>query len=123
MKRPDRTEAAAYYFTYIDQVPDGDICELLAAQLPTFVQLARRVTEQQSLHRYAADKWSIRGWPWRPRGPTSDRGEISCRNSRPFEPGRSASSAPCRLTRGRGAASPATTHSPCGRSPICASAT
>jgi hypothetical protein len=21
--RPDRTEAAAYYFTYIDQVPDG----------------------------------------------------------------------------------------------------
>ena len=60
MKRPDRTEAAAYYFTYIDQVPDGDICELLTEQLPTFRQLTRRVTEQQSLHRYAPDKWSIR---------------------------------------------------------------
>ncbi len=29
---PDRAEAAAYYFTYIDQVPEGDICELLEAQ-------------------------------------------------------------------------------------------
>ena len=60
MNRPDRTEAAAYYFTYIDHVPDGDICELLAEQLPTFLQLTRRVSEQQSLHRYAPDKWSIR---------------------------------------------------------------
>lgn len=28
---PDRTEAAEYYFTYIDQVPEGDICALLDA--------------------------------------------------------------------------------------------
>ncbi|HKQ77379.1 MAG TPA: hypothetical protein VJ810_27010 [Blastocatellia bacterium] len=29
---PDRTEAAAYYLTYIDQIPEGDICGLLDAQ-------------------------------------------------------------------------------------------
>ena len=29
---PDRTEAAPYYFTYIDQVPSGDIRALLEAQ-------------------------------------------------------------------------------------------
>jgi hypothetical protein len=58
--RPDRTEAAAYYFTYIDQVAHGDICQLLEAQLPDVLRLARGITEQQSLKRYAPGKWSIR---------------------------------------------------------------
>ena len=48
---PDRTEAAEYYFTYIDQVPDGDICEQLEAQLGDVRQLAGGITESQSLHR------------------------------------------------------------------------
>ena len=29
---PDRTEAAEYYFTYINQVPAGDINQILEAQ-------------------------------------------------------------------------------------------
>jgi hypothetical protein len=58
--RPDRTEAAAYYFTYIDQVPDGDICDLLSAQVADVAALTRGITESQSLGRYAPDKWSIR---------------------------------------------------------------
>jgi uncharacterized damage-inducible protein DinB len=57
---PDRTEAAEYYFTYIDQVPDRDICEQLEAQLGDVRQLASGITESQSLHRYAPGKWSIR---------------------------------------------------------------
>jgi hypothetical protein len=60
MTRPERTEAAAYYFTYIDTVPDGDICALLEAQRRDVRQLADEVGEARSLHRYAADKWSIR---------------------------------------------------------------
>ena len=60
MKRPERSEAAAYYFTYIDQVPDGNICDLLEAQLPAVLQLAATVTDAGSLHRYAPGKWSIR---------------------------------------------------------------
>lgn len=58
--RPDRTEAAEYYFTYIDQVPPGDIRQTLEAQLPEFLDLLRGLPEPRSLHRYAPDKWSIR---------------------------------------------------------------
>ena len=60
MDRPDRTEAAEYYFTYIDHVPDGDICEILRAQSAGALNLFELITEEQSLHRYAPDKWSIR---------------------------------------------------------------
>lgn len=57
---PDRSEAAEYYFTYIDQVPAGDICEILRAQLPETLALLREIDDDKSLHRYAPDKWSIR---------------------------------------------------------------
>jgi DinB superfamily len=57
---PDRTEAAEYYFTYIDQVPAGDICVILARQLTETVALLDDISEEQSLARYAPDKWSIR---------------------------------------------------------------
>src|SRR5215210_6704059 len=57
---PDRAEAAEYYFTYIDQVPAGDICDILRAQLPETIALLRRIQEEQSLYRYAPDKWSMR---------------------------------------------------------------
>jgi uncharacterized damage-inducible protein DinB len=57
---PDRTEAAEYYFTYIDQVPAGDICGILRAQLPETIALFETISDEQSLYRYAADKWSIR---------------------------------------------------------------
>lgn len=57
---PDRTEAAAYYFTYIDQVPEGDICGLLDAQGKETLDLLSGISEEQSQHRYAPDKWSIR---------------------------------------------------------------
>jgi hypothetical protein len=58
--RPDRTEAAEYYFGYIDQVPDGDVCDVLEAQGREVNSALRKITDRQSLHRYAADKWSIR---------------------------------------------------------------
>ena len=57
---PERTEAAEYYFTYIDQVPGGDICDILRAQIPETVPLLKGISEEQSLHRYAPEKWSIR---------------------------------------------------------------
>ena len=59
--RPDRTEAAEYYFTYIDRVPDGvDVCGILERQLPETLALLRGISDDRSLHRYAPDKWSIR---------------------------------------------------------------
>jgi DinB superfamily len=58
--RPERSEAAEYYFNYIDQVPAGDIREVLAAQSSDLQPLFEKISEEQSLHRYAPDKWSIR---------------------------------------------------------------
>ena len=57
---PDRTEAAEDYFTYIEQVPAGDIRGILKAQLPETVTMLKGISEERSLHRYAPDKWSIR---------------------------------------------------------------
>lgn len=57
---PDRSEAAPYYFTYIDQVPSGDIRALLEAQSGETLALLRGISEETSLVRYAPDKWSIR---------------------------------------------------------------
>jgi DinB superfamily len=59
-KRPERSEAADYYFTYIDKVPDGDICRILESQSVEIPALLEAIPEAQSDFRYAADKWSIR---------------------------------------------------------------
>ena len=57
---PDRSEAAEYYFTYIDRVPAGDICAILDQQGRDTIALLRGISEAQSQHRYAPDKWSVR---------------------------------------------------------------
>jgi hypothetical protein len=58
--RPDRAEAAPYYFRYIDLVPGEDVLPRLRAQLDETVAFLGGVGEEKSLHRYAPDKWSIR---------------------------------------------------------------
>jgi DinB superfamily len=57
---PDRTEAAEYYFRYIDRVRGTDICRVLAEQRDEMSELLEGISEEQSLFRYAPDKWSIR---------------------------------------------------------------
>jgi hypothetical protein len=58
--QPDRTEAAEYYFTYINQVPSGDITTVLETQSREIVALLESISDGDSLRRYAPDKWSIR---------------------------------------------------------------
>jgi DinB family protein len=58
--RPQSSEASAYYFRYIDQVPSGDVRATLADQLAPTLSLLNSISEEQSLHRYAPDKWTIR---------------------------------------------------------------
>jgi hypothetical protein len=58
---PDRSEAAAYYFRYIDRVPAGDPLGELARQVDEARRLFGGISEEKSLHRYAPGKWSIRG--------------------------------------------------------------
>ncbi len=59
-RRPDSSEAKEYYFKYIDRIQDGDICAVLASQGRDTLALLRGITDEQSRHRYAPGKWSIR---------------------------------------------------------------
>ncbi len=58
--RPEANEAAPYYFTYIDRITSDDILNVLDGQLEKVIPLLRGISEEKSMHRYAADKWSIR---------------------------------------------------------------
>jgi hypothetical protein len=58
--RPERAEAAPYYFRYIDLVQEDDVLGRLTAQLDETLAFLGGISEEKSLHRYAPDKWSIR---------------------------------------------------------------
>jgi uncharacterized damage-inducible protein DinB len=59
ISRPEASEYAPYYHTYIGPVADKDILEFLKSQATAFDSL-RSVSDAQALHRYAADKWSVK---------------------------------------------------------------
>lgn len=58
--RPLPSEAAPYYFNYINRVPEENILPVLEKQLEETLPLLHGISEEKSLYRYAADKWSIR---------------------------------------------------------------
>ena len=58
--RPQPNEAASYYSKYIDRVSSDDIVTVLTTQLEETVDLLSDISEEQSLYRYATDKWSMR---------------------------------------------------------------
>ncbi|OLB16145.1 MAG: hypothetical protein AUH07_01690 [Gemmatimonadetes bacterium 13_2_20CM_70_9] len=60
MPRPDATEYAPYYGTYVGKVPDGDLLELLERQRRETQNLLAGLSDTQALHRYAPGKWSIK---------------------------------------------------------------
>jgi DinB family protein len=58
--RPEPNEAAPYYFTYIDKALGDDALSAMDDQLIEMLPLLLSITEEQSVHRYAPDKWSVR---------------------------------------------------------------
>lgn len=58
--RPREMEAAAYYFTYIDQVAGDDAMAVIESQLEESLTVFAGISEEASLDRYLPDKWSIR---------------------------------------------------------------
>jgi len=54
------SEAAPYYFKYIDRVEGDDIVVRLESQLDETLAFLAGVSEARSLHRYQPGKWSIR---------------------------------------------------------------
>jgi hypothetical protein len=60
MTRPQTTEAASYYFKYIDLITSEDIVPAIQTQMGDTLQFLEGISEQQSLHAYAPDKWTIK---------------------------------------------------------------
>ncbi len=58
--RPDTTEAAPYYFTYINQVAGDNALSTIESQLEGSEAFFQTISEEKSLYRYESDKWSIR---------------------------------------------------------------
>jgi hypothetical protein len=58
--RPRNTEAAPYYFTYINRVTGDDALGTIERQLDESLALFSGISEEKSLYRYAPEKWSIR---------------------------------------------------------------
>lgn len=60
MTRPGRDEAAAYYFRYIDQAPNGDIVETLARQGDELRQWLLGVPSARTVLRPSPTAWTMR---------------------------------------------------------------
>jgi hypothetical protein len=60
MTRPQSTEAASYYFKYIDLITSEDIVPAFQSQMGDTLQFLEGISEQQSMHQYAPDKWTIK---------------------------------------------------------------
>jgi uncharacterized damage-inducible protein DinB len=58
--RPQLNEAASYYYGYINKVTEDDVVSVLERQLDETVAFLSEISEEQSLHRYQPDKWSMR---------------------------------------------------------------
>jgi hypothetical protein len=56
---PRRHEAAAYYFSYIDLVPPGDVRRILERQHSDVLRLLEDIPEMKGSYRYAPGKWTV----------------------------------------------------------------
>lgn len=58
--RPDASEYAPYYGTYVGKVPEGDLLHILEHQHRDTQALLSGLSEAKALHRYAPGKWSVK---------------------------------------------------------------
>ena len=60
IERPHPDEYYEYYGRYIDQVPEGDVCSILADQLQITLDVLDSVPGDREDFAYAPDKWSFK---------------------------------------------------------------
>jgi hypothetical protein len=60
MSRPEKTEYAEYYETYVSLVDENDIVSALQNQLAEIENLFAGIAEEKGAYAYAAGKWSIK---------------------------------------------------------------
>lgn len=58
--RPEASEYAPYYDTYVSKVPDGNILQVLSSQIDETMALLGTLSEEHADYRYAPGKWSIK---------------------------------------------------------------
>lgn len=58
--KPDASEYASYYETYVSLVPEGDVVEAMSSQLAEVTAMLGGIAEERGGHSYAEGKWSIR---------------------------------------------------------------
>ncbi|MSR05891.1 MAG: DinB family protein [Gemmatimonadetes bacterium] len=58
--RPVAADYPPYFAQYIEQVPDGDVIDLLKSQVEDTMKTLSAVKEAEAGFRYAPGKWSIR---------------------------------------------------------------
>jgi len=59
-RRPDGSEYDGYYDRYVRPVPDGDIIDLLSAQLAATRDLLNIIPIEKEAYRYAPGKWTTK---------------------------------------------------------------
>ena len=60
MTRPQKSEAADYYFAYIDLIRSNEIVPAIKSQMTETLEFLQGISEEQSLQTYAPGKWTIR---------------------------------------------------------------
>ena len=60
MQRPEKTEYAPYYETYVSLVDETDIVATLRNQLTEMQNMLGEITEEKASHAYAEGKWTIK---------------------------------------------------------------
>lgn len=60
MKRPEPTEYAEFYGTYVSKVPGNDVLAVLEAQRVQMLQLFAGRSERDGGFRYAPGKWTVK---------------------------------------------------------------
>jgi hypothetical protein len=61
ISKPSENEYATYFARYVSLVPEDDILAVLKGQLAEMNRILGAVPSDQERHRYAPEKWSIRG--------------------------------------------------------------
>ncbi|MDF2536631.1 MAG: damage-inducible protein DinB [Bacillales bacterium] len=57
---PNEKEYPPFYKGYISKIDTDDIIKVLQQQLSEILEIFNNISEEQSLHRYAEGKWSIK---------------------------------------------------------------
>lgn len=58
--KPQKDECGEYFRRYVNQAPDTNILEALANQKLEVINLLNTLNNEQSLYRYADQKWSVK---------------------------------------------------------------